>query len=82
MPSAWAVRCQGVWLIRGLPNNIKGEPADFTAVVEPDMDTAIIHLGERFDSCEKVKRLKGIIRKLGFSKAKSRRNGKWKHYRL
>jgi hypothetical protein len=69
-------------LIRGLPNSIKGEPADFTAVIEPDMDTAIIHLGERIDTGEKRRRLQGIIRKLGFSKAKARRNNKWKNYRV
>ena len=80
--SAWAVPCEGVWLIRGLPNGIEGEPTDFTAVIAPSGDTAVIHLGERIDTCEKVKRLKQAARDLGFQKATAQRNGRVKEYAL
>ena len=78
----WAVRCCGVWFIRGLPNDVIGEPTDFTAVVEPCCAVALVHLGERIDSRDKVLRLKSILRMMGFTKSRAWRKGQIKEYKL
>ena len=78
----WAAWCRGVWLIRGLPHDTKGEPTDFTAVAEPSGQIVIVHLGERIDSKDKIMRLKSILRMMGFTRAQAWRNGKKKDYRL
>jgi hypothetical protein len=72
-----------VWLLRGLPNNIKGEPTDFSAVAEPITDKVVkLHLGERVDTFEKYRRIRGLLHCMGFEYAQSIRPGGRKMYKL
>jgi hypothetical protein len=80
--SVWASALANgkVYLIRGLPNGIPGEVTDFTLVLECRHPVAHLHIAERVDTVEKYRRIKGLLKKMGYNQAVAQRRTGIKTY--